>query len=636
MSASKRDSSPFSGLPLTISTAKAMENQDRALSMSRRGGAVNFSALVKVSTPTTPEDQPPDRPLNKRQLEHQLRSESYLVSDTTPTSIDLHKADLPGFMRLEVTEIQTYDHNPRIFGNEKREDIRASLLAHGHTDAFVVTRRSPAEPYTLAAGSNTTLEVVQELYRETGEDRFRWVACIYQEYQDEARLLAQHLGENLNRGDMKFWEQAKGMLDLAAQIERKELDAGTRTKPMATREIAAVLTDMGLRSDRTSVQTWQFAVERLAQLGPATVLLRLGAVRDAIKPHLIQLARLAELLGLGEDLFWNDLVASALRTYAERVMALDVPELDPNALIEAVQSALCDRVSEQPEDIRAMLHGLSLNPGATLADLRAPSPNLIASGAASSWNGEHEDRTPEPEATQRPLSLGPALIRDSTGRNPPGSTARSETPARAPSPAASLAQASHTASQQSFLPPSDPNPAQEPTSPATTPADCMQDFREALSELVGTARIDDTLRYHDAMPLGFFVDLPDRAKHRRVTVAMGSVEDQVRLAKTITWWTLSVLSGQWTNGVVDHIDQTSAFYRHYSQSGDAPDPLDGLDIDAHEPTSTAFLLARVQPGVLHAVMRALRKVEALAAEVFVAHPERWALMERLQASSSPY
>lgn len=621
----------FSGLPLTISTAKAMENQERAESMNRRGGAVNFSALVRANTPAAQEDegQPGDRPLNKRQLEQQVRSESYRVSDTTPTSIDLHKADLPGFMRLEVTEIQTYDHNPRLFRNEKREDIKASLLAHGHQDAFVVTRRSPAERYMLAAGSNTTLEVVQELYRETGEDRFRWVACIYQEYEDDTRLLAQHLGENLNRGDMKFWEQAKGMLELAAQIERKQIEARTRTKPMATREIAAALSDMGLRSDRTSVQTWQFAVERLVSLGPATALLRLRVVRDTIKPRLIQLARLADLLGLGEDPFWSDLVAPALRAYAERAMALDDPELDPNALIDTVQSVLCDRLNERPEDIRSMLHGLSVNPAATLADLRAPSPNLIARGA---WNGEHEDRTPEPEATQTPLFLGPALIRDSASANAGPSAARSETPARAPAQSP-LAQAHDAAAQQPLLPPSDP--ATEPASQATTPAASMQAFHAALRELVGTACIDDTLRYHDAMPLGFFVDLPDRARHRRVTVTMGSAEDQMRLAKTITWWTLSVLSGQWTNSVVDHIDQSSAFYRHYSQV-DAPDPLDGLDIDSHEPTSTAFLLARVQPGVVHAVMQALRKVEALAADVFVAHPERWALMERLQASSSPY
>lgn len=51
---------------------------------------------------------------------------SYAVGDTTPSKIDLRK-DLPGPMLLKSTEIVRYDHNPRLYTNEKRDDTLAEL-----------------------------------------------------------------------------------------------------------------------------------------------------------------------------------------------------------------------------------------------------------------------------------------------------------------------------------------------------------------------------------------------------------------------------------------------------------------------------------------------------------------------------
>jgi hypothetical protein len=129
MSPPKKQDMPF-GLPLTISAGKVLEHEDRAANKQRRGGVVNFAALTKVE-PSAQQGDPQGRPPTKRELEDQVRRDSYRVGDPTPTTVDLRKADLPGFMRLEASQIKTYDHNPRIFKNEKREDIKASLLAHG-------------------------------------------------------------------------------------------------------------------------------------------------------------------------------------------------------------------------------------------------------------------------------------------------------------------------------------------------------------------------------------------------------------------------------------------------------------------------------------------------------------------------
>ena len=105
-------------------------------------------------------------PLNKAE---QFRA-SYLVGDTSPSTVDLRNPDLPGPMLLDVTNIACFDHNPRLFENDKQADIRNSISNVGFQDALVVTRRRPGDRFMLAAGTNTSLRIVQELFQETGDD----------------------------------------------------------------------------------------------------------------------------------------------------------------------------------------------------------------------------------------------------------------------------------------------------------------------------------------------------------------------------------------------------------------------------------------------------------------------------------
>lgn len=105
---------------------------------------------------------------------------SYLVSDTTPSKVDLSVKDMPGTSLLEVTQIDTYDGDPRLFANEKAEDIEGSIRANGFYEALVVTRRRDSERFMLAAGSNTTLRILKRLYTETQDEKYRWVNCIFQ------------------------------------------------------------------------------------------------------------------------------------------------------------------------------------------------------------------------------------------------------------------------------------------------------------------------------------------------------------------------------------------------------------------------------------------------------------------------
>ncbi|MGM9489534.1 hypothetical protein [Ideonella sp. YS5] len=616
------------GLPITISVEQAMTNLATAKERAARRSSPNTTAL-RPAEPTdgaSPFSPAVTRAPTKAEREAAEFKASYAVGDTTPSKIDLRK-DLPGPMLLKSTEIVRYDHNPRLYANEKRDDIRQSLLANGFQGTLQVTRRHAGEPYMLAAGSNTTLDLLQELFEQTSNERYLWVNCIYQPYKSETALLSQHLGENLNRGDMKFWEVAIGMVELLRLIEQERRQKGNDA-PMAVREASEELAARGLKADKSMVTIWRFAVNRLAPLGAGTALLTARGVNNVLQPRLNALASLATRFDCPEDSFWNSIVAAALRGYATALPSGDA--FDVNALADSVESAFSVKVGESTESVRQMLSILKLNSKVTLAELRQPSPNLIAGGRASS-SARPEEPIPEsrgaredapPAAHQRPLNLTASI--DAKGGSAPAAPAGPPVEQRQPPPRTPALPGTPCSSVGPLF--------DRHQGDAVDPLGALH---SAVDELLATAGLSDTVRWHDAMPLGFYLELPDREAHKRKKVQIGSAEDQARTIKTAVWWSLTTISGQWFEGVVDCIDHNSAFYRTYSvETHDSP--LDGTDIEPVRPEVEDLLMTRVSPGVIRPAMAQLRVVEDLAAMVMEKLPERWELMQKLLHSNSPY
>ncbi len=612
------------GLPQSVSVTEAMANikKSEEITSSRRRG-VSVASLKPSDSPVGLLSN--DRSsMNKSQRDTQARHESYAVGDTAPSTIDLRK-DIPGPMLLKVTQIDPYDNNPRIFGNEAREDIRQGLKAHGFTGTFAVTQRHPGATWMLAAGSNTTLEVVKELYAETQDPRFLYVNCVPQPYKGEATVLAQHLGENINRGDMRFWEVAKGIVDLLALIEVDRRRDDPNVKELSAREAAEEITaNRGMRVTKTRIALFRFTVRVLEALGTAREALTMRAVRDVYQPRINALLALAERFGFDEPRFLAEIVKPVLANAGTQYRpdeAIDGSDaLNAEAICSSMDAAFAAKVGETAEDVARMLAILRLNPKATLPELRQPSPSLIAGGASSS-----PAAAPAPEAApsrqaQAPLNLGPGLVRG--GSHPP--TSRTDAHAPAPAPA-------HP--HQEFAPsaPAHPPTAHGPLFAAD--ADPFSALQAALQTVLASTGLEDTLRWYDAMPLGFFLDLPDREKHKSRTVVMGSPEDHARSAKTMVWWYLTTLACQWMDGVSECIDHTSAFYRVYSvEHANQVNPLDGTDIAPEGPDGMGFVLSRVAPGTRE-VSRQLRTVEELAARLLEAMPERWKLVQRLIQSN---
>jgi ParB family protein of integrating conjugative element (PFGI_1 class) len=621
------------GLPLTVSLAEVVKNmglKDKPEPAAAKRAMVSTASLRPAEA--APFGRPgatdgaggagtPSGPVStKAEREAAQRHASYMVGDSTPSKVDLSRKDIAGPMLLEVTQIDSYDGNPRQFENEATEDIRTSLAANGYTDAMVVTRRREGDRFMLAAGSNTTLKVLKELWESTGDEKYRYVNCIFQPFESEARVLAQHLGENLNRGGMKFWEIATGMTDLLALIGRE------RGKPMSVREQVAELNKRGLRAGPSDVAYWSFAVSRLAALGPAVRHLAVRYIKDHFQPRLNALQRLALKFKVDESAYWSTVVDPCLQRAAKASSDASTEEaaVDADALCREVEARLAEHLGEPIASVQRMLAVLKLSPELTLADLRLPMGSPVSGTAPSREPGDAADAHPARSA-QAPLPLPPGVVRV-TGSGAPHGQSLAAPDATPPAASPSLVPASESANAATAVASARLPSTQGPLFSGSASADPLGTLLSAVQELLSLARLSDTLRPCDEMPLGFFVELPDRQLHASQAAGAGNAALDAHAIKTHVWWTLVLMTGQYREGSVPYMDRASGFYRFAASDTEGPSPLQGTDIEETAPDIEDLLMFRMSGGAARPVMRQLARVEELAAELFAAAPERWRRM----------
>ena len=77
----------------------------------------------------------------------------------------------------------------------------------------------------IYAGGNTRLRILQELYEETGDERYREVTCIYHPWTQETDVLVAHLRENDLRGDLTFLDKASAVSEVKRLLEQEQGEA---------------------------------------------------------------------------------------------------------------------------------------------------------------------------------------------------------------------------------------------------------------------------------------------------------------------------------------------------------------------------------------------------------------------------
>ncbi|UOF21385.1 ParB family protein [Pseudomonas syringae] len=176
-------------------------------------------------------------------------------------------------MVLTLDEMKAFEQNPRTVTNAKYKEIKDSIRQRGLDHRPTVTRRPGEIKYTINNGGNTRLQILRELYSETGEDRFYRHNVLFRPW-DSARgeiiALTGHLSENDLRGSLMFIERAVGIENARAIYEK---EAG---ESISQRELVRRLSADGYPVSQSHISKMQDTVRSLLPVIPSALYSGLG------------------------------------------------------------------------------------------------------------------------------------------------------------------------------------------------------------------------------------------------------------------------------------------------------------------------------------------------------------------------
>lgn len=256
-------------------------------------------------------------------------------------------------MVLEVDRIKPYDGNVRLVPNPKYDELHLAIATQGPEAAGVlpITRRPGDELYMIARGGNTRLQIIQALAK-SGDARFRTLQCLFHPWPGEAKVLADHIAENENRGETTFIEKA---LALKALRQRMEEEAG---EPISLREFERRLADpafkFGIKVSKSQLSRLQYAADFLYPLLPETL-------KSGLGPR--QIENLQRLEALAAE-YWRRRSGDsegeeAFRSlYAMVLIEHDTPSFSLEMVRQTLEVRLAELLGRPLHDVQAGIAGL--------------------------------------------------------------------------------------------------------------------------------------------------------------------------------------------------------------------------------------------------------------------------------------
>ena len=214
-------------------------------------------------------------------------------------------------MVVPIHEIRAYDRNPRRLPNPEHARIKASIMVNGMDQPLVISQR-PGEPgYLVSAGGNTRLAILEELYAETGDERFARVPCVIAPWSRESDVLLAHLKENDLRGALSFIDRARAIVEARGLIEEE-----TGERELSQRRLAEVLGERGYAVSQSLLSHLAYAVERLLPLIPEALESGLGRPQvERVRGLERAAVRLWVALGAGDEVGFETVFADLCRRY---------------------------------------------------------------------------------------------------------------------------------------------------------------------------------------------------------------------------------------------------------------------------------------------------------------------------------
>ena len=300
----------------------------------------------------------------------------------------------PTPMVVAVDEIDVYDHNPRQLANDKYEEIKASIRASGMDQTLTITRRPDAPRYMIAAGGNTRLQAVKALWKETGDERYRNIHCLFRPWQGDTNTLVAHLKENDVRGDLSFIDRARGLSQLKALVEAE------RAASLSQREFSVFLAEQGYAVSHTVLNSTAYAIQSLE----STIPIALGAGMSRTQVDRIRKLHKAfvtawSALRIPDIETGQSLFIDLLSRHDDDVIDLDL--LHRDAVNELSVSADCD-VQHAAMIYGAAIDGRDLDGLIDSVSNDSPPEDAQQEGNASVEPQTSPDPQPQPTSTASP------------------------------------------------------------------------------------------------------------------------------------------------------------------------------------------------------------------------------------------
>lgn len=169
---------------------------------------------------------------------------------------------VPTPMVLTLNQLRNYEHNPRIRKNPVYDNLKISILNSGFNAVIPVTRRPGQEYYIVRNGFNTCLLILNELWKETKNEGFFRINCMFFPWEKESKVLTGHMKENKLRGDNTFIELALSVRKAKTLFEE---ETGIE---LTQRELARELTNDGYPIQQSQISRMFDAIDFLLPVIP--------------------------------------------------------------------------------------------------------------------------------------------------------------------------------------------------------------------------------------------------------------------------------------------------------------------------------------------------------------------------------
>jgi ParB family protein of integrating conjugative element (PFGI_1 class) len=522
------------------------------LTAAQRAARLRDQAPDGDSAPTSSPHEPHPVTPKPTSLDKARASLMSPLSQRPSASANLDpRAEIEGSISLlSIDDIEFYDHNPRVGDNPKYAEIRDSVIADGITNILTVTRRPGGLKYFPYGGGNTRLKVAKELHAQ-GDPRFAQLRVVIKAWKTEFDVIAAHLVENENRGDTSFWEKALGVATFKREYEREFAEHS-----LIGTELNRELGKRGMNFGVKMIQNFLFSVEYLSPVGPW---LRTHDVNTVLRPKLAEFLDLTGRFDKIEEA--GDLVrsylertANGLRSLIERNGLRDpsehvAVELDAQRVVQDMAQALADLLGLERERFVLLSAALASDPRLQAKDLQAlkaqrtEAPTAARSPASGAFPGTYQVSQPDtgsrhstmggdspPSSPPAQRSLGPmAGVVGGTASGMPGTSEAST---------GSPPHAVHGEPSDAFQDGADGTDG-EFTSTDVRRKRLRGQMVSTITQINSFVPIHDFMKGIDAMPFGFFVDLPDSLAEIDGQDVSVHAEDRGML-----WQFLASVSGQ--------------------------------------------------------------------------------------------